>query len=61
MPSTPLLYHFDNIYEVKYELEFNYFAITLQPSQNKEVCHFPILIEKYRVIQLIWCEKSQSS
>ena len=45
----------------KYELDFNNFAITLQPSRNKESCPFPILIEKYRVLQLFWCEKSQSS
>ena len=45
----------------KYELDFNNFAITLQPSRNKELCPFPILIEKYRVLQLLWCEKSQSS
>ena len=45
----------------KYELDFNNFAITLQPSRNKELCPFPILSEKYRVLQLLWCKKSQSS
>ena len=41
--------------------DFDKSAITLQPSRNAEVCHFPILIEKYSVLQLPWCEKSQSS
>ena len=41
--------------------DFDKLAITLQPSKNEELCPFPILIEKYRVPQLHWCEKSQSS
>ena len=28
---------------------------------QQELCPFPILIEKGRVHQLLWCEKSQSS
>ena len=60
-----LQHHFGTTFTIftkfKYELDFNNFAITLQPSRNKEVCPFPILIEKYRVLQLLWCEKSQSS
>ena len=31
-------------------------AITLHTSRNEELCPFPILIEKYRVLQLHWCE-----
>ena len=60
-----LQHHFGTILTIftkfKYELDFNNFAITLQPSINKDLCPFPILIEKYRVLQLLWCEKSQSS
>ena len=59
-----LQHHFGTILtiftKIKYEHDFNNFAITLQPSRNKEWCPFPILIEKYRVLQLLWCEKSQS-
>ena len=57
--------HFGTIMTIftkfKYELDFYNFAITLLPSRNKELCPFPILIEEYRVLQLLWCEKSQSS
>ena len=60
-----LQHHFGTISTIftkfKYELDFHNFAITLQPSRNKELCPFPILIEKYRVLQLLWCEKSKSS
>ena len=35
--------------------------ITLQPSKNEELCPHPILIEKYRVLQLLLSEKSKSS
>ena len=45
----------------KYFFDFDKLAITLQPSRNEEFCPFPILIEKYRVLQLLWREKSQSS
>ena len=45
----------------KYHFDVDQLAITLQPSWNKELCPFPILIEKCRVLQLLWCEKSQSS
>ena len=63
--SSPLLciqHHFGTTLTIftkfKYELDFNNFAITLQPSRNKELCPFPILIEKYRVLQFLWCKKS---
>ena len=29
--------------------------------RNEELSHFPILIEKYRVTRLLWCDKSHSS
>ena len=45
----------------KYKIDLNKLAITLQPSKNEELCPFPILIEKHRVLQLLLCEKSQSS
>ena len=34
--------------KLKYYFDFDKAAISLQPSRNDEVCHFPILIEKYR-------------
>ena len=57
-----LQHHFGTILTIF--AKFKYFdelAITLQPSRNEELCSFPILIEKYPVLQLLWCEKSQSS
>ena len=45
----------------KYYFDFDKLAITFQPSRNEELCPFPVLIEKYLVFQLLWCEKSQSS
>ena len=39
--------------KLKYYFDFDKSAITLQPSRNEELCHFPILIEKYRVLQLL--------
>ena len=45
----------------KYYFDFNKLAITLQPSRNEELCPFPILIEKYPVLRLLWSEKSESS
>ena len=60
MPSTPFWYRFDNIYEVLSIILIE-LAIVYQPSRHEELCPFPILIEKYRVLQLHWCEKFQSS
>ena len=60
-----LQHHFGTILTIfakcKYYFDFDKLAMTLQPSRNEELCPFPILIEKYRVLQLLWCEKSQSS
>ena len=47
--------------KLKYYFDFDKFAMTLQPSRNEELCPFPILIEKCRVCQLLWCGKTQSS
>ena len=47
--------------KLKYYFDIDKLAITLQSTINKELCHFPILIWKYRVLQLLRCEKSQSS
>ena len=58
-------HHFDTILIIfakfKYYFNFDELAITLQPSRNEELCLLPILIEKNRVHQLLWCEKPQSS
>ena len=58
-------HHFGTILTIfaklKYHFDFDKLAITLQPSRNEELCPFPILIEKYRVLQLLRCEKSQRS
>ena len=35
--------------KLKYYLDLNKLAITLQPSGNEELYHFSILIEKYRM------------
>ena len=35
-------------------------AITIQHSRNKELCHFPIFIEKYGIPQLLWYESHYS-
>ena len=60
-----LQHHFDTVLTIfakfKYYFNFDKLAITLQPSRNEELCPFPILIEKYPVLQLLWCEKSPSS
>ena len=45
----------------KYYFDFDKLVITLQHSRNEELCPYPILIEKYRIFQPLWCEKSQSS
>ena len=49
-----LQHHFGiilNIFEkFKYYFDFNQSAITLQSSRNEELCHFPILNEKYGVL-----------
>ena len=37
----------------EYYFDFDTFAIPLQPSRNEELCHFAILIEKYRVLRLL--------
>ena len=47
--------------KLKYYFDFDKLAITHQPSRKKELCPFHILNEKYCVLQLLWCEKSQSS
>ena len=41
-----------------YYFDFDKSTIALQPRRNEELCHFPILIERYRVPQLLWCVKS---
>ena len=60
-----LQHHFGTILTIftayKYQIDFHKLAITIQTSRNEELCPFPILIEKYRVLQLLWCEKSQIS
>ena len=60
-----LQHHFGTILtkfaKFKYYFDFDKLAITLQPSRNEELCPFHILIEKYHVLQFLWCEKSQSS
>ena len=61
MPSTPFCTILTIFAKFKYEIDFDKLAITLQPSRNEELCPFPILIEKYRVLQLLWYEKYQSS
>ena len=57
-------HHFGTILTIfaklEYYFECNKLAITLQPSRKEELCHFTILIEKYRVLQLLCCEESQS-
>ena len=58
-------HHFGTIFTIfaklKYYYDFDKLATTPQPSGNEELCPFPILIEKYPVLQLLWCEKSKSS
>ena len=60
-----LQHHFGTILTIfakfRYCFDFDNLARTLQPSRNEELCPFPILIEKDPVLQLLWCEKSQSS
>ena len=60
-----LPHHFGTILTLftkfKYYFDFGKSTITLQPPWNEELCHFPILIEKYRVFQLLWWKKSPSS
>ena len=59
-----LQHHFGTILTIfgkfRYYFDFDNLAITLQPSRLEELCPFLILIEKYPVLQLLWCEKSQS-
>ena len=59
-----LQHHFGTILTIfakfKYYFDFDKLAIALKPSGNEELCPFPILIEKYRVLQLLWSEKCQS-
>ena len=59
-----LQHHFGTILTIfakfKYYFDFDKLEITLQPSRNEELSPFPILIEKYCVLQLLWCEKFQS-
>ena len=47
--------------KLKYYFDFDKLAIILQPIRFEDLCHFPNLIEKYHVLQLIWFEKSQNS
>ena len=62
MPSTSFWYHLTIFAKFKYDFDFDKLAKTLEPSRNDELCHFPsILIEKFNLLQLLWCEKSQSS
>ena len=60
-----LQHHFGTILTIfakfKCYFDFDKLAITIKPSRNEELCPFPILGEKYRVFQLLWCEKSQST
>ena len=60
-----LQHHFGTILTIfakfKYYFDFDKLAITPQPSRNEELCPFPVLVENYPVLQLLWCEKSQSS
>ena len=57
---TPLCLqnHFGTILTIfakfKYYFDFDELEITLEPSRNEELCPFPILIEKYRVHQLLF-------
>ena len=54
--------HFGTILTIfakfRYCFDFGNLPIAIQPSRNKELCPFSILIEKYPVLQLLWCEKS---
>ena len=60
-----LQHHFGTILTIfakfKYYFDFDHLTITLQSSRNEDLYPFRILIEKYRVLQLLWCEQSQSS
>ena len=49
------------IAKFKYYFDFDILELTLQPSRKEELLPFPILIEKYRVLELLLCEKSQSN
>ena len=63
------LYAFNTIFgtiltifaKFKYYFDFDKLAISLKPSRNEELCPFPILIEKHFLLQLLWCDKPQSS
>ena len=60
-----LQHHFGAILTIfaklKYYFDFDKLSINFNLHEMKKLCHFPILTEKYRVLQLLWCEKSQSS
>ena len=49
MPFTTFWYHFD--IKPEYYFDVDKSSKTLQFSRNEETCHFPILIETYRVHQ----------
>ena len=60
-----LQHHFGTILTIfakfRYYFDFDNLARTLLSSRNEELCPFPILIEKYPILQLLWRKKSQSS
>ena len=61
MFSTPFRYHFDNICEVKVLFWFWYIGNNTSTFKKWRIMSLPILMEKYCVLQVLWCEKSQSS
>ena len=60
-----LQHHFGTILTIfakfRYDFDFDKLAISLKPSRNEELCPFPILIEKHLLLQLLLCDKPQSS
>ena len=46
------------IFRPKFNFDFDKLAMTLWPSRNEEECHVPSSLKKYRVPQLLKCEKS---